>query len=97
MDKFTFEGVDHSWTKLCYYYKNLSQPASVEEKLAELDAMVSGATVKDEEIKAQIDKIYENAKASLEGYTVVSVERAVIDSAMTQIYKLIQIDEAQSK
>ncbi len=20
MDKFTFEGVDHSWTKLCYYY-----------------------------------------------------------------------------
>ena len=21
MDKFTFEGVDHSWTKLCYYYE----------------------------------------------------------------------------
>lgn len=24
MDKFTFEGVEHSWTKLCYYYKHFS-------------------------------------------------------------------------
>jgi hypothetical protein len=23
MDKYTFKGVDHSWTKLCYYYKYL--------------------------------------------------------------------------
>lgn len=23
MDKFTFEGVDHSWTKLCYYYEHI--------------------------------------------------------------------------
>lgn len=23
MDKFTFAGVDHSWTKLCYYYKHI--------------------------------------------------------------------------
>lgn len=23
MDKYTFEGVEHSWTKLCYYYKNV--------------------------------------------------------------------------
>ena len=23
MDKFTFEGVEHSWTKLCYYYNYL--------------------------------------------------------------------------
>ena len=23
MDKYTFSGVDHSWTKLCYYYKTL--------------------------------------------------------------------------
>ncbi len=23
MDKYTFEGVDHSWTKLCYYYRQL--------------------------------------------------------------------------
>lgn len=23
MDKFTFEGVDHSWTKLCYYYLHI--------------------------------------------------------------------------
>jgi hypothetical protein len=23
MDKYTFKGVDHSWTKLCYYYRYL--------------------------------------------------------------------------
>lgn len=23
IDKFSFEGVDHAWTKLCYYYKNV--------------------------------------------------------------------------
>ena len=23
MDKYTFAGVDHSWTKLCYYYDNI--------------------------------------------------------------------------
>ena len=23
MDKYTFENVDHSWTKLCYYYDYL--------------------------------------------------------------------------
>ena len=22
MDKYTFKDVDHSWTKLCYYYKH---------------------------------------------------------------------------
>jgi len=27
MDKYTFNGVDHSWTKLCYYYKNLGPEA----------------------------------------------------------------------
>ncbi len=25
MDKFTFAGVDHSWTKLCYYYKHIGK------------------------------------------------------------------------
>ena len=25
MDKFTFEGVENSWTKLCYYYLTLSE------------------------------------------------------------------------
>ena len=23
IDKFSFTGVDHAWTKLCYYYKDL--------------------------------------------------------------------------
>ena len=27
MDKYTFEGVDHSWTKLCYYYKTVGPEA----------------------------------------------------------------------
>ena len=25
MDKYTFEGVDNSWIKLCYYYDNISK------------------------------------------------------------------------
>lgn len=25
MDKYTFSGVDHSWTKLCYYYQHIGQ------------------------------------------------------------------------
>ena len=24
MDKFTFEGVENSWTKVCYYYNNIN-------------------------------------------------------------------------
>ena len=24
MDKYSFSGVEHSWTKLCYYYKNVA-------------------------------------------------------------------------
>jgi hypothetical protein len=24
MDKYTFEGVKNSWTKLCYYYKSIA-------------------------------------------------------------------------
>ena len=27
MDKYTFPGVDHSWTKLCYYYEYLGPNA----------------------------------------------------------------------
>lgn len=27
MDKYTFEGVDHSWTKLCYYYQYMGPEA----------------------------------------------------------------------
>ena len=25
MDKYTFENVEHAWTKLCYYYEYLGQ------------------------------------------------------------------------
>ena len=97
MDKFTFDGVENSWTKLCYYYKNLSQPLTVEEKLAELDSMVNGATIANDVIRAEVQEIYESAKELVELYTVVSLERSVIDSAMTRIYKLIQIDMAESE
>ena len=27
MDKYTFDGVDHSWTKLCYYYEYIGPQA----------------------------------------------------------------------
>ena len=97
MDKFTFEGVEHSWTKLCYYYKSLGEPATVESLLAELDAMVKGANVANSVLKAEIDELYNGAKELVEAYSIVSVKRAVIENAMTEIYKRIQIDIAESE
>ena len=94
MDKFTFEGVENSWTKLCYYYKKLEAPKSVDEKLAELTTMLDGANVVDTEIKAEIDGIVASLYESLEYWTVVSVERDLVDSAMASIYRLIEIDKA---
>ncbi len=97
MDKFTFEGVDHSWTKLCYYYKNLGAPDSVDEKLAQLTAMVENANIVDTEIKGEIDGIVSALYESLEHWTVVSVERQLVDNAMTSVYRLIQIDKANQQ
>ena len=94
MDKFTFEGVENSWLKLCYYYKRLEAPKSVEEKLAELTAMLDGANVVDAEIQGEINEIVTALYASLERSTVVSVERSLIDNAMASIYRLIEIDKA---
>ena len=95
MDKFSFANVDHSWTKLCYYYNSLSAPLSVEEKLAELDAMVNGADIKSAEIKAEIDALALTAKADIEKWSVDSKKRSIIDDAMTQIYALIKADAIQ--
>ena len=96
MDKFSFPNVENSWTKLCYYYKSLDVIPSVEEKVAELDAMVNGADVKSEEIKAEIELIVKNTKDALENSTIETVQRNMLDNAMTQIYALIQADKAQS-
>lgn len=95
MDKFTFANVKNSWTKLCYYYKTLEAPLSVEEKLAELDAMVNGAEIADNEIKAEIDAIAAKAKADIEGWSVDTVKRRILDDAMVQIYALIVADANQ--
>ena len=95
MDKFTFEGVENSWTKLCYYYKTLEAPKSVDELLEELTSMVEGANVADAEIKGEIDGIVSALYESLENWSVASVERNLINSAMASIYRLIQIDKAQ--
>ena len=97
MDKFTFEGVEHSWTKLCYYYKTLEAPKSVDEKLAELEALLDSANVVDVEIQGEIDGIVASLYESLDHWTVVSVERQLIDSAMASIYRLIEIDMANQK
>ena len=97
MDKFTFDGVEHSWTKLCYYYKTLEAPKSVDEKLAELTAMLDSANVVDVEIRGEIDGIVASLYESLEHWTVVSVERKLVDNAMASIYRLIEIDKANQK
>ena len=95
MDKYTFPGVDHSWTKLCYYYKALEAPKSVDEKLAELDAMVQGADIVNAEIQEEINAIVESLNASLEKWSVDSVKRSLIDNAMARIYDLIEADKTQ--
>ena len=95
MDKFTFPNVEHSWTKLCYYYNSLDVIPTVEEKLLQLEAMVNGAEIVSEEIKAEIDAIVESLNASLENWSIITVKRNLIDNAMVQIYALIEADKNQ--
>ena len=76
------------------YAKSLYSLA-VEEKLAELDAMVNGAEIADNEIKAEIDAIAAKAKADIEGWSVDTVKRRILDDAMAQIYALIVADANQ--
>ena len=95
MDKFTFEDVDHSWTKLCYYYKTLSAPKSVEEKLEELEAMVNGAEFTSAELAGEANLIVQELYAALEHWTIVSVERSLVDNALASVYRLIEVDKAQ--
>ncbi len=95
MDKFTFPNVEHSWTKLCYYYNHLDVIPTVEEKLLQLEAMVDGAEIANEEIKAEIDAIVESLNASLENWSVITVKRSLVDDAMIKIYALIEADKNQ--
>ena len=95
MDKFTFEGVDHSWTKLCYYYKSLEAPLSVEEKLEQLNEMLENSNVASETIQGEINIIVEELNAMLENSSVDFVKRSWIDSAMVEIYRLIEADKEQ--
>ena len=95
MDKFTFADVDHSWTKLCYYYNTLEAPASISDMLSELNEMVSGAEIESDEIAAQVQAIYSSALAEVEKWSIDSVKRDIINSAMASIYALIETDKAQ--
>ncbi|MBE6674146.1 MAG: TlpA family protein disulfide reductase [Ruminococcaceae bacterium] len=95
MDKFTFPNVEHSWTKLCYYYNSLDVIPTVEEKLLQLEAMVDGAEIANEEIKAEIEAIVESLEASLESWSIITVKRNLIDDAMIKIYALIEADKNQ--
>lgn len=97
MDKFSFANVDHSWTKLCYYYKTLEAPLSLEEKIAELDAMVNSAEIQSAEIQAEIDALALSAKTEIEKWSIISKQRSIIDEAMTQIYALIKADASQQQ
>lgn len=93
MDKFTFAGVDHSWTKLCYYYKALEGEKTSAEKLSDLEAMIENANIDNEDIKAEINSIYEELIANLESWTTETVRKNLIDSASRRIYALIESDE----
>ena len=94
MDKFTFEGVENSWTKLCYYYKRLEAPKSVDELLAELEAMVAGADIKDSVIESEINAIVASTNDALKNWTIVSAKRSIINNAMASIFELIEIDKS---
>ena len=93
MDKFTFAGVDNSWTKLCYYYNSLGASKSSADKLAELETMIENAEIDNEDIQAEINSIYEELMAALENWTTESVRKNLIDSASRRIYALIEADE----
>lgn len=95
MDKYTFEGVAHSWTKLCYYYKSLEAPKSVDEKLADLEALLEGASIASAEIQGEIDTLVQNLYTSLEHWTIISVKRSLVDSVTAEVYRLIEVDKAQ--
>jgi len=93
MDKFTFEGVEHSWTKLCYYYKTLEAPKSVEDMISELEAMVADAEIADSVIESEINAIMTSTYDALKNWSIVSVKRSIIESAMASVYELIELDK----
>lgn len=93
MDKFTFENVDHSWTKLCYYYKSLTSSKTSAQMLADLESMIENADVDNEDIKAEINSVYEELVAALDNWTTEVVRKNLIESASSRIYALIESDE----
>ena len=93
MDKFTFEGVENSWTKLCYYYKTLEAPKSVSEMREELTQIVESADVKNAEIDAEISNIITALDAAIANSTIVSVQRGLIEDAFYKIVELIKLAE----
>ena len=95
MDKFTFANVDHSWTKLCYYYRTMEAPMSVDEMIAELDEMVADAEISSDVIKGEIDAIVRDAKMAIEHWSVDSVKRQILEGAMARVYTLIEADKAE--
>ncbi|MBO5261911.1 MAG: redoxin domain-containing protein [Clostridia bacterium] len=95
MDKFTFEGVKDSWTKLCYYYRPLTAPKSVDEKLADLNALLDSADVASEDIAGEIDALVQELYEALDHWTIVAVERSLVDIVTAEVYRLIEVDKAQ--
>ena len=94
MDKFTFEGVEHSWTKLCYYYKTLEAPKSVDDMVSELEAIVANAKIVDSVIESEIKAIMTSTYEALKNWSIVSVKRSIIESAMASVCELIELDKS---
>ncbi|MBO5313429.1 MAG: redoxin domain-containing protein [Clostridia bacterium] len=94
MDKFTFKDVDHSWTKLCYYYQSNEALPTVDSWYAEMKEMVDNNEIKNEEIAQEIADIVEEVDESLTKTTNKYVALRLIDGAMERIYVLIEADKA---
>ena len=81
MEKFTFENVADSWTKLAYYYERIG--ASVDERVAELENRINQST--DTTFKAEASQRVEALKALLADEKLEETRHNLVDEAIEAI------------
>ncbi|MBO5287213.1 MAG: redoxin domain-containing protein [Clostridia bacterium] len=81
MEKFTFENVADSWTKLAYYYERIG--ASVDERVAELENRINQST--DTTFKAEASQKVEALKALLADEKLEETRHNLVDEAIEAI------------
>ncbi len=55
MDKYSFAGVDHSWTKLCYYYKQLGPETTESEDESESESSTDDTEILETETQSETE------------------------------------------